>query len=206
MAIHVILDNYATHKHDRVRAWLKRNKRVHLHFIPTGSSWLNMVERLFSELTEKQLKRLAVPALQNSSPSSWRTWTIATRNRVRLSGPKVRKHHRQNRTWTTDFGVSTPEPGSVSSTFRHRGQREHGAPHTVSAVDSMWKRGAQRTPCLNGGKRAVTAVPSPLSVGVRTASRWARSAHGSRPSTRTAYAARHPTRGTRVRRSRPSRV
>lgn len=60
LEIHVILDNYATHKHEKVRAWLKRIKRVHLHFIPTGSSWLNMVERLFSELTEKQLKRLAV--------------------------------------------------------------------------------------------------------------------------------------------------
>lgn len=60
LEIHVILDNYATHKHDRIRAWLKRTKRVHLHFIPTGSSWLNMVERLFSELSERQLKRLAV--------------------------------------------------------------------------------------------------------------------------------------------------
>lgn len=58
--IHVILDNYATHKHEAVRRWLKRNPRVHLHFIPTGASWLNMVERLFSELTEKQLRRLAV--------------------------------------------------------------------------------------------------------------------------------------------------
>jgi transposase len=60
LEIHVILDNYATHKHPKVRAWLKRTKRVHLHFIPTGSSWLNMVERLFSELMEKQLKRLSV--------------------------------------------------------------------------------------------------------------------------------------------------
>lgn len=60
LEIHVILDNYATHKHETVRRWLKRIKRVHLHFVPTGASWLNMVERLFSELTEKQLKRLAV--------------------------------------------------------------------------------------------------------------------------------------------------
>jgi transposase len=61
--IHVILDNYATHKHEKVRAWLKRTKRVHLHFVPTGTSWLNMVERLFSELTEKQLRRLAVTSV-----------------------------------------------------------------------------------------------------------------------------------------------
>lgn len=58
--VHVILDNYATHKHEAVRRWLRRHRRVHLHFIPTGASWLNMVERLFSELTERQLRRLAV--------------------------------------------------------------------------------------------------------------------------------------------------
>ena len=46
-----------------MRAWLRRNPHVYLHFIPTGASWLNMVERLFSELTQKQLKRLAVTSV-----------------------------------------------------------------------------------------------------------------------------------------------
>lgn len=55
--LHIIVDNYATHKHQKVKNWLKRNKRVHLHFIPTSSSWLNMVERFFGLLTEKQLRR-----------------------------------------------------------------------------------------------------------------------------------------------------
>lgn len=55
--LHLIVDNYATHKHEKVKNWLKRNKRVHLHFIPTSSSWLNLVERFFGLLTEKQLKR-----------------------------------------------------------------------------------------------------------------------------------------------------
>lgn len=58
--LHVILDNYATHKHEKVKAWLARNPRVHFHFVPTSSSWLNLVERLFSELDQRQLKRLAV--------------------------------------------------------------------------------------------------------------------------------------------------
>ena len=58
--LHFILDNYATHKHPKVKAWLERHPRVHFHFIPTSSSWLNLVERLFSELTTRQLKRLAV--------------------------------------------------------------------------------------------------------------------------------------------------
>jgi transposase len=55
--LHLIVDNYATHKHEKVRNWLKRNKRVHLHFIPTSSSWLNLVERFFGLVTEKQLRR-----------------------------------------------------------------------------------------------------------------------------------------------------
>ena len=61
--IHVILDNYATHKHPTVKAWLERHPRVQFHFIPTSSSWLNLVERFFSELTTRQLKRLAVSSV-----------------------------------------------------------------------------------------------------------------------------------------------
>lgn len=58
--IHVILDNYATHKHAAVVAWLEQHPRVHFHFTPTSASWLNLVERFFAELTTRQLKRLAV--------------------------------------------------------------------------------------------------------------------------------------------------
>jgi transposase len=55
--LHLIVDNYSTHKHERVKNWLLKNKRVKLHFIPTSSSWLNLVERFFGLLTEKQLRR-----------------------------------------------------------------------------------------------------------------------------------------------------
>ena len=55
--IHLILDNYATHKSPQVMKWLVKHRRFHLHFIPTHSSWLNQVECWFSILTEKQLKR-----------------------------------------------------------------------------------------------------------------------------------------------------
>jgi transposase len=55
--LHIILDNYATHKHPKVQSWLKRRPRFHMHFIPTSSSWLNLVERWFRELTQKQLRR-----------------------------------------------------------------------------------------------------------------------------------------------------
>ena len=55
--LHLIVDNYATHKHPKVRAWLKRHKRFHFHFIPTSSSWLNLVERWFREITDKRIRR-----------------------------------------------------------------------------------------------------------------------------------------------------
>ncbi|MBL3600763.1 MAG: IS630 family transposase [gamma proteobacterium endosymbiont of Lamellibrachia anaximandri] len=55
--LHIIVDNYATHEHEKVKNWLKRNKRVSLHFIPTSSSWLNLVERFFGIITEKQIRR-----------------------------------------------------------------------------------------------------------------------------------------------------
>ena len=60
LAIHVILDNYQTHKHPTVEQWLAQHPRVHFHFVPTSASWLNLVERFFAELTARQLRRLAV--------------------------------------------------------------------------------------------------------------------------------------------------
>lgn len=55
--LHLIADNYATHKHPAVKAWLARHPRFHMHFTPTSSSWLNMVERLFRNLTTKRIRR-----------------------------------------------------------------------------------------------------------------------------------------------------
>jgi transposase len=55
--IHLILDNYATHKTPLIQRWLVKRPRFHLHFTPTGGSWLNLVESFFSILTRKQLQR-----------------------------------------------------------------------------------------------------------------------------------------------------
>ena len=55
--LHLIVDNNATHKHQKVKAWLKRHPRFHLHFTPTSSSWLNVIERWFRDLTQRRLKR-----------------------------------------------------------------------------------------------------------------------------------------------------
>lgn len=57
LAVHLILDNYATHKTPLIRRWLAKRPRYHLHFTPTSASWLNLVERWFATLTEKQIRR-----------------------------------------------------------------------------------------------------------------------------------------------------
>jgi transposase len=57
LEIHLILDNYSTHKHANVKAWLAKHPRFHLHFTPTSSSWLNLIERFFGKLTDKAIRR-----------------------------------------------------------------------------------------------------------------------------------------------------
>ena len=65
--IHIVLDNYATHRHEKVLTWIERRKRIFLHFIPTGTSWANLVERFFAMLTQKRIRRgvfTSVPGLE----------------------------------------------------------------------------------------------------------------------------------------------
>lgn len=93
--LHLIVDNYGTHKHKRVKAWLERHPRFHLHFTPTSSSWLNLVERWFRKLTAKRLRRGSfenVPALvktitdyiaaNNQNPRVF-VWTATVENIMR---------------------------------------------------------------------------------------------------------------------------
>ncbi|WP_089723791.1 IS630 family transposase [Candidatus Thiosymbion oneisti] len=68
-SLHLICDNYSTHKHPHVKAWLEKHPRFQLHFTPTSASWLNMVERFFRDLTTRQLRRgvfISVPELIQS--------------------------------------------------------------------------------------------------------------------------------------------
>ena len=55
--LHLILDNYATHKHDKVKLWLDKHPRFHLHFTPTSALWLNLVERFFGLITQERIRR-----------------------------------------------------------------------------------------------------------------------------------------------------
>lgn len=54
--VHLIADNYCTHKHENVKAWLKKHPRFHMHFTPTSSSWLNLAERFFADITQEWIR------------------------------------------------------------------------------------------------------------------------------------------------------
>jgi len=71
--IHIVCDNYGTHKTPAIKAWLGRHPRVHLHFVPTGSSWLNQVERWFGFLTDQMIRRGAHKSVQ-ALEADIRTW------------------------------------------------------------------------------------------------------------------------------------
>jgi transposase len=99
--LHLIVDNYATHKHARVQAWLRRHPRFHMHFIPTSSSWLNLVERFFREIITKRIRRGAfgsLPALTqalndyvaatNDNPRPFH-WTASVAELL----PKIQRAH-----------------------------------------------------------------------------------------------------------------
>jgi len=93
--LHLVMDNYGTHKQPKVQAWLKRHPRFVSHFVPTSSSWLNLVERWFGELTSKRIRRGSASAAwkisRRRSPSSW---PLGMRIRNPLSGPPP-----WNRSW-----------------------------------------------------------------------------------------------------------
>ena len=92
--MHLVADNYATHKHAKVQAWLKRHRRFHMHFTPTSASWINQVERFFGLITDDRIRRgvfKSVPQLvaaiqeyleqHNADPKP--TGTILTPSRAR---------------------------------------------------------------------------------------------------------------------------
>ncbi len=82
LKLHLILDNYGTHKHPKVQSWLERHPRFTLHFIPTSSSWLNQVERWFGELTHKAVRRgafVSVAELKEAIEEFLQAWNEAPR-------------------------------------------------------------------------------------------------------------------------------
>ena len=103
LTLHVIMDNYGTHKTPEVKKWLEKHPRFVCHFIPTSSSWLNMVERWFRELTDKAIRRgafVSVPDLEkaiadylaawNDNPRPF-IWTATVGEIVEKLGPRTRE-------------------------------------------------------------------------------------------------------------------
>src|SRR2546430_15061916 len=80
--VHLICDNYGTHKTPAIKAWLDRHPRFHMHFTPTGSSWINQVERRFCFLTDQKIRRGAHKTVQGT----FRRWTVL-RQRAGPGGP-----------------------------------------------------------------------------------------------------------------------
>jgi transposase len=104
--LHLIVDNYATHKHPKVLQWLRRHPRFHIHFTPTSASWLNMVERFFRDLTCKRLQRgvfTSVPTLidainayiqttnQSPKPFIWTAKATDILEKVKLARESLHK-------------------------------------------------------------------------------------------------------------------
>ena len=93
--IHLIVDNYSTHKHRHVKSWFERHARFHAHFIPTSSSWLNLVERFFREITDRRIRRGIFRSVQELHPSHLRLSQISQREPETLRMDKNRRPNPQ---------------------------------------------------------------------------------------------------------------
>ena len=87
--VHVILDNYAAHKHPKVRAWLDRHERFVFHFTPTSCSWLNAVEGFFARLSRRRLKRGVFRSVVDLQAAINRFLAGTTPNRSPSHGPQT---------------------------------------------------------------------------------------------------------------------
>ena len=102
--LHVVCDNYATHKHAEVRAWLAKNPRITLHFTPTGCSWINLVECFFSVITRQSIRRGSFTSVRQLTDTigafidNWNdhprpfAWTkTPTRSSPRSTAPRLKQ-------------------------------------------------------------------------------------------------------------------
>lgn len=89
MPVHLVMGNYATHKTDNVKVWLAAHPRYQVHFTPTSASWLNLVERFFSTLSEKWIKRQAHTSVKDLEESI--DYYLATHN----ANPRPFRWHRK---------------------------------------------------------------------------------------------------------------
>src|SRR5262245_10495132 len=150
--IHMILDNYVTHKTPKIKAWLARRPHYHVHFTPASASWINQVERWFAELTRKRLQRgvhTSVRLLeadirsfidqrnQNPRPFKWTKWRTSSRNEcagysvsssstqnLKLGIRDIETDRRLHRWLLRIMGASTA-PTSMALTRQWRSRPQH---------------------------------------------------------------------------------
>jgi transposase len=168
VTIHLVLDNYATHKTPAIKTWLLAHPRFHLHFTPTGSSWLNLVKRWFAELTNKQIRRgvhRSVQALEKDIRAwiaAWNTdpkpyvWT-KTANEIleRLASHPNRIPDSEDWPRSTGGAATTRPRASALATFRLHGSREYAGP-TNMAPKSGERPEASPTPLRDTGNHSQT--------------------------------------------------
>ena len=152
--LHLIVDNYGTHKQPTVQNWLARHRRFHLHFIPTSSSWLNLVERWFRDLTEKQIRRGtsfgdAIPGGGNRRPHSQAFVAVSASAAGHSLGRTVWLRWRFGTTVIGFLRIADQHQRSGECHFGDGGaHREHRAGAEVRTnYDAVSKR--SRNPCLS---------------------------------------------------------
>jgi transposase len=167
--LHLIVDNYATHKHPKVRAWLERHPRFHFHFTSTSASWLNAVEGFFAKLTRQQLKRGIFKGIvdlqaainryltetnENPKPFTWTADPDANIDKVRRGKQALESVHRDapkskgaTALWRGRVGtrVSTVPCVTIAAPWRHELAR------------ILWTAAAKRS-------RALSAVSLPMMI------------------------------------------
>jgi transposase len=139
--VHLVLDNSSTHKTPQIKRWLAAHPRFHLHFTPTSSSWLNLVERWFAELTNKLLKRGAHRSVRHLNAD------IRARTPSRSCGPRPPNRSSNRSPATANESINQDTRSSLPSTTAS-GQLVHGFERT-SACDvetGMYMRSAVATP------------------------------------------------------------
>ncbi len=155
--LHVVLDNSSTHSHPNVRAWLDAHPRFHLHFAPTSSSWLNMVEGVFADVTKRRLRRGAFASVDDLVKAIISYLEHPTRTLGPLSGrPQWPPSWRSCGIVQLPLRRSTSRvsPSAISVVVRPRGG-------DVGDVDADVSRGIRaRIPASRGG----VGVPTPLAM------------------------------------------
>ena len=102
--VHLIVDNYSTHKHRQVKRWFERHPRFHAHFIPTSSSWLNLVERFFREITDRRIRRGIFRSVRDSPKLSTTSSNTTTTTRNPSYGQNLQTRFSTNSPLSTPIG------------------------------------------------------------------------------------------------------